>query len=469
MKLIYAFLCVCVAYSVQAQTRFQGKLTPIQRDGIEGTVFDGILSVPEEPSSLVGKQIELHITVLPALNATPKADPLLVLKGPVSFEEQLSFYAQHFPELRKDRDILLIDQRGSWASNPIDVSMPRYANSIYTYTDEKQFAQKIGTSIREAQQKANLNLYTNKQVVADVEAVRKWLEYDQLNIWALGDGTVTAQIYSSTYPDRVRSIVLQSMQPTQASPWLAKQAMQRIALKEVVKDCHADSLCRAAFPELSEHFGLLYDRLAKMPEYTDLQLPDGSMTKIGIDHIVLEDIIDRQMMSTTERSLIPWIVEGAYYGDMQILAQRADIAQREIPLGTWACITCNEDPIHKAPRGILYDDKTPFTSFFQHKTVQLCRAWPKVETGKEYLIPSSSSAPTLVLIGDADHTTSVDYANTQTAKLKNSKQVVLSGRAKKDVDSCTIDLITEMVQKGSAKNLDESCAQEKLVVPFYVP
>ncbi len=474
MKYVLNFLICLIAVVTSAQnetdaTRFLGKLELIQLRGVNGKVYEGKHPVFENRADLLSKSIDVHLIVVPATSSKVLDDPVVVLLGSIALTDRVAFYANNLPELRKEHDILLIDQRGSWHSNPLDCDVPRYTNSIYTWQDQKTFAKKAGACIREAQTKGKLEFYTTAQIIDDIEEVRNWLGYGKLNIWASGQGTVTARAYLRKYPDQVRTFTMNGVQPIEFSPWTQRQRLAREQLQRIFDECFADSACHTAYPELSEHFGLLYDRLKQYPEYTDLELPDGSMTKIGIDNLVLEDIIYRHLSNTTQSSLIPWIIVHSFQGDMQVLAQRASVGQRDVPLGTHLCLVCTEDPTHKNPRTVTYDQTTPFTSYFFEKEVQLCRSWPKSEEAPSYMLPFKSEIPALILSGSKDLMSPPGYGSEAASQLKNSKHYTLPGRGHDDVDACMIDLITEMIQEGSSKNLNKTCLKEELVVPFYVP
>lgn len=440
-----------------------------------GDYLEGYFTVPEDHRSLVGPTLKLHLKLLlseerlaQAAAADSRADAkkvVVVLWGAQAISEKAAFFAEYLPELRKTHDVLLLDQRGSWNSNPLATNLPRYANSIYTYTNEKQFAQQTGLAIRAVQAKGRPELYTSTQVAKDLEFVRQKLRYEKLDLWASGEGCLLANRYAQTYPDHVRSVVLHS--PAPQSHWASAQQKARTSLDQVFAECFADSACQAAYPQLTERFGLLYQRLAKFPEYTDLQLEDGSMTKIGIDATVLEQILLDQMRTTTTRALIPWLVDRAHQGDMSVLAERADIDERAVPLGTHLCRVCNEDPSFKDPRTIVYDENTPFGPNRYKREVKLCRAWPKSEQPTAPL--AAFSAPALLLQGTLDHSSEAEELTDYQKRATRQTTIALKGRAQQDLDFCTLELISAFFQKGNGKGLDQSCAQERLVVPFYVP
>ncbi len=68
-----------------------------------------------------GRRIRIFAAVLPANTLTPKADPLLILAGgPGQAASTLAPFASRLNEMRRTRDVVLIDQRGTGRSTPLD-------------------------------------------------------------------------------------------------------------------------------------------------------------------------------------------------------------------------------------------------------------------------------------------------------------------------------------------------------------
>ena len=82
----------------------------------------GVLSVAENPQDPEGRHIGLHVARVPAISRRKKADPLFILAGGPG-AAATAFYATvagAFARIHRDRDIILIDQRGTGQSNPLD-------------------------------------------------------------------------------------------------------------------------------------------------------------------------------------------------------------------------------------------------------------------------------------------------------------------------------------------------------------
>src|SRR5512138_617088 len=79
------------------------------------------LDVPEDRRHPSRRTIALGIAVLPANTLNPKPDPLFVLAGgPGQAASHLGPFASQLVGVRKARDIVLVDQRGTGRSSPLD-------------------------------------------------------------------------------------------------------------------------------------------------------------------------------------------------------------------------------------------------------------------------------------------------------------------------------------------------------------
>ena len=96
-------------------------LKPCKIDGVEEELLCGKLTVFENRKSRSGRTIDLNIVVLPALDSRSKDDPLFDLAGGpgLAATGAASFYAEEGKEYRRHRDVVLVDQRGTGASNPL--------------------------------------------------------------------------------------------------------------------------------------------------------------------------------------------------------------------------------------------------------------------------------------------------------------------------------------------------------------
>jgi pimeloyl-ACP methyl ester carboxylesterase len=78
--------------------------------------------------------------VIPALRLKPAADPLFILSGGPG-QAASDFYlsvAPAFSRIRRDRDLVLVDQRGTGRSNRLDCTLPDASD--FSATDPQKAA-----------------------------------------------------------------------------------------------------------------------------------------------------------------------------------------------------------------------------------------------------------------------------------------------------------------------------------------
>src|SRR5262245_21166304 len=80
----------------------------------------GMVKEPYDRAKPDGLKIEIFAALLPANTITPKHDPLVILAGgPGQAASTLAPFASRLAELRRTRDVVLIDQRGTGRSSPL--------------------------------------------------------------------------------------------------------------------------------------------------------------------------------------------------------------------------------------------------------------------------------------------------------------------------------------------------------------
>ena len=168
--------------------------------------------MPEDRSKPDGRKIEIFAAVLPANTVTPKDDPLVVLAGgPGQAASTLAPFASRLAELRRTRDVVLVDQRGTGRSSPLvcEAFKPRDTDVF-----EPDPLPRAKACVAELTGKGvDLAQYTTTAWIADLEAMREALGYERWNLWGGSYGTRVAQEYLRTHAERVRTMVLDGVAP----------------------------------------------------------------------------------------------------------------------------------------------------------------------------------------------------------------------------------------------------------------
>jgi pimeloyl-ACP methyl ester carboxylesterase len=108
------------------------------------------------------------------------------------------------PFIRAHHDIVLIDQRGTGRSNPLDCDSygnPPDLQRVVT----SSFPLDVIRACRERLDKiADLRLYTTAIGMDDIDEVRDWLGYQKINLTGGSYGSLAAQVYLRSHAQHVR-------------------------------------------------------------------------------------------------------------------------------------------------------------------------------------------------------------------------------------------------------------------------
>ncbi|MCI2284751.1 alpha/beta hydrolase [Colwellia sp. MSW7] len=232
-------------------------------DGVREQVKCGKLLVPENYSKPDGEQISINFVVLPAIDNSDNKTPLMFLAGgPGQAAAELASSLRHvFREVRKTRDLILVDQRGTGLSHPLQCEEAAEQN-VYTVTPEEFSAQEIKDCI--ANFTGDLSQYNSENAIRDFDAVRAVLGHQQLNIYGGSYGTRAGLVYMRMFPDSLRSVVLDSVGPIEVPIGLFGQSSAR-SFNLLLENCQQEVSCQQAYPELEQEFHSLVTRLAKAP------------------------------------------------------------------------------------------------------------------------------------------------------------------------------------------------------------
>ena len=133
--------------------------------------YCGTFKVFENRDTKQGRQLDLNIVVLPALSSDPKPDPFFFLAGgPGQGAAQMAKPLRElFRQILTERDIVLVDQRGTGKSNPLNCIDP---DESLKRLNEPEEAGLDRLKKCMAGYDADLRLYTTSIAMDDLDDVR---------------------------------------------------------------------------------------------------------------------------------------------------------------------------------------------------------------------------------------------------------------------------------------------------------
>jgi pimeloyl-ACP methyl ester carboxylesterase len=442
---------------------FAGKLKACHVRGLDEEVLCGRYDVYENRIGLNGRKIGLKIVVLPARGSDTAADPLVFLAGGgvAPATGYATFLSKAFPGLRLQRDILLVDQRGTGGSNPLECELSTDITSA-EYRDAARFVAAVRRCRDALRQKADLRYYTTPIAMDDLDEVREWLGYPRINIFGVSYGTTAALVYVRQHPEHIRVVALQGVLPLDEPMWLEYARSAEKALDRVFAACAQQPPCHTAFPKLETEFRILLNRLAETPAKLKVSpLEAGPAVEVTIDDEVLRDFVSKVLFSASRIHDLPLLLHLAYQRDYQLLAMRvASNEPSNIPKGIYLSIVCSEN-MHFEPAALAAATAGTFMGGLRvGRDLRACREWPQGWLPQGFWDPVKSNVPALLLNGSLDHVTPPRYGEHVAQSLTKSRHLVLPNRGHNDTDPCVCGIIEKFIAAGRPQGLDSSCLEK---------
>ncbi|MGL5046134.1 MAG: alpha/beta hydrolase [Shewanella sp.] len=439
-------------------------------EGVSDRLNCGFVTVPENPNKPNGKQIQVHYVVLPAVKNTHHEEALLAIAGgpgQSAIENAAGFDAM-LSKVRQQRDILLIDQRGTGRSNLLTCDEEALSPLSFDDDDVDTLAetQKCLASID-----ADVTQYGSLNAIKDFEAVRAHLGYKKLHIYGISYGTRMAQLYMRLYPAHLATVTLDGVVPMQQSVLEIGAAIDR-GFDLLFKDCQATAACDSQFPQLKWDFERVDAMLAKGAVTENVYDPvTGEKTMLTMTRGKFSGSIRMALYQANIRALLPHAIHQASKNNFQPILGLYSLTldNAGMAMGMHASVVCGED-MHRITPTMREQAKKSFMGRTMLEGLEAtCAVWKVPAVDASFSEPISSDIPTLLLSGEIDPATPPSWGELAMEKLTNAKHFV-APYATHGVayQSCAKDLIADLVRSGSVKDLDSECLNKDVRRSFYL-
>lgn len=412
----------------------------------------GSVSVPENRADPAGRTIALNVVVFEALDADESGSAQFDLEGGPGFAvtESAAFYASDGKAYRQHRDVVLVDMRGTGASNPLrcrDIEAASLANPsgpLYPAELVRKCRDALAGS-------ADVRQYTTAAAAEDIDSVRKALGYERIDLNALSYGTTLALRYIADHPDRVRTAVLMGAVPAKATPPAHHADAADRGLNLLIDACARDAGCAKQYPDLAGEVDIVRSRLS--PE-------QGA--------IFFERLRTLLYLPATSRQ-VPALLHAAAIGREVPLAKPRG---RVFADGLYLSITCSESiAVMDQPEAIARADATPFGSYRLTRQRDACAEWPLAQPDRDLLREPSSRVPMLLISGALDPVAPTAWSVDLAKSFPNARLVVVPEGAHvmdglDGLDTCLDDMILRFVETRSAAAIDDACVRDMHAPPF---
>ncbi|MGH7477755.1 MAG: alpha/beta fold hydrolase [Longimicrobiales bacterium] len=427
----------------------------------EGTVSCGVLHVPENRAKPGSRMLDLPFSILKASAANPQPDPVLVLVGGPGGSAHMDVASGYMPleQLRKDRDIIVLEQRGTgYTSVPLVCAdadshpvTPILRNALTACRDRMR---------REGVDFTGYDTAANAQDFVDLGrllGIRSW------NLFGISYGTRLGLVLMRDHGVNVRSAVLDAAYPLTMNTFFTGGQLQ--GFSHVVRACNQDAKCAAQHPRLRENFIAAIEHFDKNPFTLRGQRFGGE---------IVVAILRGALGRPENVSKIPAAIDRAAQGDLEPLLAMGWIRKFELPPlylahGMYALVECRDSyyqapPLdaREAPTGGFAGWPASVIAAVSRSSAQermMCEIFNPGSGATPMGGPVHSAIPTLVINGEFDGGTTSEMGDQIAADLENAVHITTRGGGHSSVaNPCIRSIIESFIDKPS-KSVDTRCTQ----------
>ena len=430
----------------------------------------GTYSVPEDRARPDGRKIALNIAWVPPENVSAgQDDPVVFLAGGPGQAAVETFpgLAPVFKDVLKERGVLLIDQRGTGKSNPLNCKSE--AGVDPASVDPAQQLVMAKRCMQTLSAKADLTRYTTTDAIADLDEVRKAIGADKLNLIGVSYGTRVAQQYALRHPQHVRTVTLDSPVPNTLGLGNIFARNLDDALAAQFALCSGNDACKSKMGDPRVELQTLLDRLRANPvqvAYRDASTAEEKTGTLTADTVA--GLVRMYAYMPVAGALLPQLIHEANQGRYASLMALASALYGEMEdamsMGMQMSVVCTEDDGSFVGRA--EDAGTVLGNTLTEAMAQTCAFWPKGQRPADFNAPLKGDLPVLVLTGEFDPVTPPRYGKEIVQTLSNARWLDLKGQGHNVIGAgCMPKLFAQFIEKADAKALDAKCLDQLAYVP----
>ena len=420
--------------------------------------------VPENRAASDGRTLSLHIAWLEATQRGDEApDPVFFIAGGPgqSAIETYPMLDPAFREVRKHRQVILVDQRGTGQSNLLACK-----DDALDDGDASLEAMRAATErcAAELSKKADLRHYTTTEAIADLDAVRQALGAERINLVGVSYGTRVAQQYAMRHPQATRAIVLDSVVPNtlELGNIFARNLDDALALQFGV--CSEDPVCREKLGDPRAELDRLLQTLkAEPPQVQYRDATSGEWLEGTLTAQSVAGLVRMYAYMPLAASLLPKLIQeanaGRYDGLMALSRMLSAEMGDAMAMGMQLSVICSEDNQSLVPRA--EDADTVLGNLMPDMMAAMCEVWPRGTMPADFHEALATDVPALVLEGEFDPVTPPRYGEEVVDTLPNGRLLVLRGQGHNVIGAgCMPKLFAQFIERNDASALDASCLEK---------
>ncbi len=406
--------------------------TEVSSHGVKVICQRGHVTVPELRSDRNSKKIKVEYIRLKSFSPNPQTPIFFLAGGPgqgSTHQAENPNYLSYWSTFLKDRDVILIDQRGigklkmwyaelNWPREDIFVSEGAALDHVSNLA--KQAAQAF------TKRGINLNGYNSKENAKDIDLIRNVLGYEKIIPFGFSYGTHLGLSYLKYFSDRVEKSILigvEGLDETFKMPLDLDVQFDKI--NDLMK---SDSLLTSKIPDLKVLYQRVAEKLHKNPIELEIQTPVKLKRKVLVGKFGLDFILKRDMGDARDIITIPKLLYNIDQDDYSTLQWFVEKRYKEflaIPAMMLSMDLSSGGSKERIQRIKDQEKESLFGKVNNFPFLDIHTFWPVNDLGEEFRSPVQSSKPVLLLSGDLDINTPAYQAEKVSKNLDNSTHLVV--------------------------------------------
>ena len=391
--------------------------------GIRNGVLCGGVQRPLDPARPDGTKIAIRYVVVPSMARRTLPDPVFLLAGGPG-QSAVALAATSMPmfaRLNNRRDIVFVDQRGTGGSAPLQCKDPEHETLAEQADPDRQFRLTMACKAELLKlpyigDERALGFFTTTIAVQDLDAVRRALGAQRINLVGGSYGTRVALEYLRQFPGAVRRTVIDGAAPPDMALPASFSTDNQAAFDDLAASCSAEPACARVHPDLRGRLEALLKTLPR--QVTAAQALSGRDETFTLTRDMVLGAIRGALYAPALAAALPQAIDDASRGKVAgLVGLGSTLTARKstrLAAGMHLSVVCAEDvprldAAGDAP-GADFGDQ--FARFYR----RLCAGWPRGAVPEAFYTVGPSATPVLLLSGGLDPATPPRHGE-RTAKL----------------------------------------------------
>lgn len=436
------------------------------------------LILPEDRSDPQGRQVELPVLrVRPATPVPAPAAPVVVLHGGPGGGVVSSWATWTTVLEGLGSELVLYDQRGGGDATP-RLDCPEHSEALQAvlattdpWEDERLVVADALSACHDRLTSSGVDLdqYDTPTSTRDLEDLRVALGAEQLTLVAQSYGTRLALDYLRTHPDRVRSLVLDGVDPPGSVT--GESDLARDAVDRLVAACDADRRCAAAHPDLGASIDAALRGSDSTPRAVPLEPADGGpATTMRLTGNDLYAGLFAAMYDSELVPLLPSLVEVLREDGGPLLDTVSSMVLPGLTstaTGALMSVECADAAGRAAPAAPADDGPGRAATLALASSLPFCDSWPVEPVDATFAdeVDTAELPPVLVVAGELDPITPAARALAVAQRLGATYvEVPRAGHSPMLAEPCTSGLLRSFL--AVPEHPDLACVSRMRPRPF---